>query len=95
MLPFVSSSGCSTVVAETASSLGAQGATGLTTAVLPEELSDSDVPIASEETLSFEDVCLSSPGSQDDPEVYGYGAFAPMTSSTATATSTSATSILR
>jgi UV DNA damage repair endonuclease len=58
MLPFVSSSGCSTVVAETASSLRAQGATGLTTAVLPEELSDSDVPIASEETLSFEDVSV-------------------------------------
>ncbi len=51
---------------------GGHSSSGLVTRqLIGDASSDSDVPIASEETLSFSEQHLSPPGSQDDPESYG------------------------
>ncbi len=57
------------------SSVGCEPSTGLVTRqVIGDVSSDSDGAIASEDTLSWSEQHLSSPGSQDDPESYGiYG----------------------
>lgn len=92
MLPCCSTSGSSKLVAVSSATTAAQTATGSQSVATIDELSDSDVPIASEETLSFSEQFLSSPGSQDDPEVYGSGN--PVTTTTSNRTTRTATSVV-
>ena len=92
MLPCCSTSGSSKLVAVSSATIAAQTATGSQSVATIDELSDSDVPIASEETLSFSEQFLSSPGSQDDPEVYGSGNL--VTTITSNRTTRTATSVV-